>query len=161
MIPSLERVKEYFETLPFPLEVKLFDESTSTAPLAAQALGVEVGQIAKTLVFKHKSNSEDNTKGIIVVTSGDVRVDSKKLKNIVGSKTKFANGQEAQAITGYLPGGVCPFALPKCVPVYIDESMKRFPVVYAAGGTPNSAVPITFEQLLAVTGGQECDVCIL
>lgn len=161
MTPPLERVKEYFKNLPFRLEVKLFDENTSTAPLAAQALGVEVGQIAKTLLFKPKANSEDNKKGVIVVTSGDVKVDTKKLKELVGFKTKFANGDEAQAITGYPPGGVCPFALPRDIPVYIDESMKRFPVVYAAGGTANSAVPITFEQLLSSTDGQACNVCSL
>lgn len=155
----LERVKEFFSTLPFLLEVILLDENTSTSPLAAQALGVEVGQIAKTLVFTQKGMSEE-TKPVLVVTSGDVRVDLKKLRELTGYKLKFAHGEEAEAITGYPPGGVCPFGVPSGIDVYIDVSMTRFPVVYAAGGTANSAVPVTVAQLLEVTGGKLCDICI-
>lgn len=157
----LERVKAHFARLPFPLEIILFEQSTSTSVLAAQALGVEVGQIAKTLVFKGKEKEDGKAPCVIVVTSGDVRVDSKRLKELVGFKPKFADGDEALAITGYPPGGVCPFGLPDDLPVYIDVSMNRFPVVYAAAGTANSAVPVTVEQLLAATGGQLCDVCYL
>jgi len=157
----LERVKHFLNTLPFPLKIILFDECTRTSVLAAQALGVEVGQIAKTLVFKGKNNGDETTQGVIVVTSGDVKVDTKKLKQLVGFRTRFADGDEALALTGFPPGGVCPFGLPKELPVYIDLSMKRFPVVYAAAGTDNSAVPVTVDQLLAATGGALCDVCCL
>lgn len=155
----LERVQAHFERLPFPLEIILFEQSTSTSALAAQALGVEVGQIAKTLVFKGKEKEDGEVPSVIVVTSGDVKVDSKKLKELAGFKPKFADGDEALAITGYPPGGVCPFGLPLKIPVFIDVSMSRFPVVYAAAGTANSAVPVTVEQLLAATGGRLCDVC--
>lgn len=155
----LERVKEFFSTLPFHLEVILLDENTSTSPLAAQALGVEVGQIAKTLVFTGRGNNGE-VRPVLVVTSGDVRVDLKKLRELTGFKPRFAQGEEAEAITGFPPGGVCPFAVPGDITVLIDVSMTRFPVVYAAGGTPNSAVPVTVEQLLRVTGGQLCDICI-
>lgn len=155
----LERVKEFFSTLPFPLEVILLDESTSTSPLAAQALGVEVGQIAKTLVFTQKGNNGE-VRPLLVVTSGDVRVDLKKLRDLTGFKPRFAHGEEAEAITGFPPGGVCPFGVPNEIDVYVDVSMTRFPVVYAAGGTANSAVPVTVEQLLEVTGGKMCDICL-
>lgn len=155
----LERVKKFFATLPFPLEVILLDESTSTSTLAAQALGVEVGQIAKTLVFTEK-NQEETGNHALVVTSGDVRVDIKKLRELTGFKPRFATGEEAEAITGFPPGGVCPFGIPGDLPVFIDVSMTRFPVVYAAGGTSNSAVPVTVEQLLKITGGKLCDICI-
>lgn len=154
MTKELERVKEHFRTLPFHLEIILFEEDTSTSVLAAQALGVEVGQIAKTLVFQGKDGQ-----AVVVVTSGDVKVDQKKLRDVVGYKPKLANGQAVLEITGYPPGGVCPFGLDKELPVLIDVSMKRFPVVYAAAGTPNSAVPITVPQLLASTNGSLCDVC--
>lgn len=155
----LERVKEYIGQLPFPLEIILFEQKTSTSDLAAKALGVEVGQIAKTLVFRGKENGASAPPSVVVVTSGDVRVDTKKLKEIVGFKPKFADGEEALAITGFPPGGVCPFGLPPEIPVLIDESMARFPLVYAAAGTDNSAVPVTVEQLLAATGGRLCRVC--
>lgn len=157
----LERVKLHFQQLPFSLEIILFEQSTSTSVLAAQALGVEVGQIAKTLVFKGKVNENGEIPSIVIVTSGDVRVDTKRLKELVGFKPSFANGDEALAITGYPPGGVCPFGLPTKIAVFIDLSMSRFPVVYAAAGTANSAVPVTMEQLLVATGGRLCDVCNL
>ncbi len=152
----LERVEKYFQTLSFSLEIILFDESTRTSQLAAQALGVEVGQIAKTLVFVEKKNE----KAVIIVTSGDVKVDTKKLKQAVGCKMRFADGEEVLSLTGYPPGGVCPFALPKGLNIMIDESMRRFPIVYAAAGTDNSAVPVTVDQLLELTGGESCDVCV-
>lgn len=156
----LERVRKFIASLPFPLEIILFHQCTSTSSLAAQALDVEVGQIAKTLVFKGRENGETSSeKNLVIVTSGDVKVDTKKLKVLVGYKPRFANGEEALALTGYPPGGVCPFGLPSDLPVLIDISMNRFPVVYAAAGTDNSAVPITVEQLLEATGGKLCDVC--
>lgn len=150
----LDRVREFFAQIPLPPEIMLLDQDTSTSALAAQALGVEVGQIAKTLVFTGKEGQ-----AIVVVTCGDVKVDTKKLKKLVGFKPKFASGEEAEALTGFPPGGVCPFALLKPLPIFLDVSMKRFPVVYAAAGTPNSAVPIDFSGLVALTDGQVCDVC--
>lgn len=156
----LEIVQEFIKTLPFPLEVILLDESTRTSALAAQALGVEVGQIAKTLVFVDKKDGDDSSQVVIVVTSGDVKVDTKKLKQHTGIKPRFATGEEAEKYTGFPPGGVCPFGLPDNIPIYIDISMQRFPKVYAAGGTANSAVPVTVQQLLEATGGRLCDVCI-
>lgn len=150
----LERVKEFFAQISLPPEIIILDEDTSTSALAAQALGVEVGQIAKTLVFTGKEGQ-----GVLVVTSGDVKVDTQKLKKVVGFKPKFASGEEAKALTGFSPGGVCPFALEKPLPILIDVSMERFPVVYAAAGTPNSAVPVDVSGLLEITGGQLCDVC--
>lgn len=160
MLP-LEKVKRFMEDLSFSLEIILFDdENTSTSPLAAKALGVEVGQIAKSLVFQGKKKDSPDPVGILVVTSGDVKVDIKRLKDLVGFKLRFANGDEAYSLTGFPPGGVCPFALPAEISVYIDSSLNRFSVVYAAAGTANSAVPITVEQLLMATEGQMCDVCV-
>ncbi len=157
----LEKVKDYFQTLSFPLEIILFDQSTSTSQLAAEALGVEVGQIAKTLVFISKKKEGEEQKSAVVVTSGDVRVNTKKLKALVGYKPKFASGDEALELTGFPPGGVCPFGLPEDIPVYIDKTLERFDVVYAAAGTANSAVPITVPQLVEATQGELCCACDL
>ena len=150
----LDRVKEFLAKISSPPEIIIFEQDTSTSALAAQALGVEVGQIAKSLVFTGK-----NGEAVMVVTCGDVKVDTKKLKNLVGFKPKFATGAEVEALTGFSPGGVCPFALLTDLPIYLDVSMKRYAVVYAAAGTHNTAVPLEFHRLLAITGGQSCDVC--
>lgn len=157
----LKKVQEYFQTLPFTLDIILFKESTSTSQLAAEALGVKVGQIAKTLVFISKKKEGESLKSAVVVTSGDVRVNTKKLKELVGYKPKFASGEEALDLTGFPPGGVCPFGLPRDIPVYIDKTLERFDVVYAAAGTPNSAVPITVPQLVTATSGELCSACDL
>jgi len=75
----------------------------------------------------------------------------------VTGKVKLPDAETIREATDFPPGGVCPFALKQPVPVLIDVSMKRFPVVYIAAGTPNSAVPVTVEQLLEITGGELCE----
>ena len=147
---TLAKVRRFLE--PHGLQVMELDESTHTAPLAAKALGVEVGQIAKTLAFVGK------TKAVLVVTSGDTRIDNKALRDIVGEMMRMASPVETLELTGYAPGGVCPFGVPEGLPILIDLSMERFPEVYVAAGTPNSAVPMSVEELLAITGGQPCRV---
>ena len=136
----------------FNLGLKIIDtpENTATAELAAAALGTEVGQIAKSLLFR--AGSEEYA---LVVTAGDVKVKSGKLKAVVGSKPRMAGADEVQAVTGYSIGGVCPFALPapSKIKILLDESLARFPVVYAAAGSDHSAVGVTLEQLQKITGG--------
>jgi len=134
--------------MPEKLQVIEFDVSTHTSELAAQALGVEVGQIAKSLVFLCGDTP------VLVVTSGDVKVDQKKLKALTGGKVKFAPQEAVEEITGFPPGGVCPVALKNPVRIFIDQSLNRFPVVYAAAGSAASALPLTVEQLLKITGGE-------
>ncbi|MHB1044167.1 MAG: YbaK/EbsC family protein [Eubacteriales bacterium] len=129
------------------------EESTRTCELAAAALGVEVGQIAKTLVFLA------GDRPALVVASGDRKVNSSKLKKLLGgSKVRLADPETVLKTTGYPVGGVCPVALPEDLPVFLDESMRRFPVVFAAAGTPNSMLPLNMEQLEIVTGGEWADV---
>lgn len=154
MMEAIERVKRYLDNLPFPVQVIEFAANTHTAELAAEAVGVEVGQIAKTLLFVGKEAGQ----AVLVVTSGDKKVDAKKLKKQVGYKAKFADNEQVQALTGFKPGGVCPFALPQEIPVLLDTSMERFPIVYAAAGSPHSAVPVTLEQLQQITKGEMCDL---
>lgn len=151
---TLNRVKEYIKTLPFDLKVIEFEEgSTKTAQMAADQLGVEVGQIAKSILF---TTSEEP---ILVVTSGDVKVNTSKFKKKAGSKPKIAKFEQCEEVTGFKPGGVCPFGLKNKIKIFVDNSMERFPVVYAAAGTANTAVPVTVEQLLSITGGELVDIC--
>jgi len=148
---EIERVRQYLEGKNPSLQIIELEENTSTAPLAAQALGLEVGQIAKSILFKTKNDNY-----LMVVSAGDVRLDSKAIKDTVGQRVRMANPDEVLAVTGFQIGGVCPFALPGPLPIYLDESLLRYDRVYAAAGTPNTALPITFQELLEITGGQAC-----
>ena len=151
---TIERVKEFIKGQAINLDVIEFPEgATKTCELAAQALGVEPAQIAKTLLFIGKKTN------VLVVTCGDEKVDGKKLKARFGDKFRFAKPDEVEEITGFPPGGVCPFALKTQVPIVIDKSLERFPVVYAAAGNSGSAVPITANQLLEITKGEYLSVC--
>ncbi|AOY78370.1 YbaK/EbsC family protein [Clostridium formicaceticum] len=150
----LQRVKDYIEALPIELKVIEFEEgSTKTAQMAADQLGVTVGKIAKSILFLAQGQPT------LVVTSGDVKVHTNALKKILGAKPKMAKAEECIELTGFPPGGVCPFALKAPIKILIDKSMERFDVVYAAAGTANTAVPITVEELLIITQGELVDIC--
>ncbi len=151
---SIERVRVYLQDHNPRLSIIEFEVDTSTAPLAAQALGREVGQIAKSILLKSKDNQF-----VMVVTAGDARIDNKAIKNLVGSRMRMATGEEVFEITGFNIGGVCPFALKQDIPIYLDESLKRYQVVYAAAGGSNTALPITYQELLDITNGCPCNVC--
>jgi len=152
-VPTIEDVKQYLRER--GIEVWEFEEPTPTSETAARAVGCSVGEIAKSILFIIGGTP------VVVVTSGDVRVKGSKLKQAVGftGKARLPEAEEVAAHTGYAPGGVCPFLLPAGLKVVVDRSMRRFPKVYAAAGNEHSAVPITVEQLLEITGGAEVAVC--
>ncbi|MEN6461672.1 MAG: YbaK/EbsC family protein [Syntrophomonas sp.] len=150
---EIERVNAYLNERNPNLKIIILDDDTSTAPLAAAALGTEVGQIAKSILFKTK-----NEDYLMIVSAGDVRLDNKAIKNLTGARVRMANAGEVFEVTGFNVGGVCPFALKNPVSVYLDESLKRYDVVYAAAGTGNTALPITYDELQEITNGQPCDV---
>ena len=128
--------------------------STPTAEMAAEKIGCEVGQIAKSMLFKGKDGLFR-----LIVCSGDKRVDNKKLKAALGVKARFATPEETETQTGFRPGGVCPFGINN-LPVLIDESLFRFDVIYPAAGNDASGVPVSFSDLQTLTGAQSCDVMI-
>ena len=153
---DIERVQAYVQQRMPHLQVIEFQQDTSTSALAAAALDTEVGQIAKSMLFKAKTGQY-----FLVVSAGDVRMDTKALRDLIGSKVRMANAEEVVEITGFPVGGVCPFDLRVEVPIYLDDSLKRYDVVYTAAGTPISALPITYEELMEITGGRPCNVSIL
>jgi prolyl-tRNA editing enzyme YbaK/EbsC (Cys-tRNA(Pro) deacylase) len=155
-VRDIERVQAYVQQRMPHLQVIEFQQDTSTSALAAAALDTEVGQIAKSMLFKAKTGQY-----FLVVSAGDVRMDTKALRDLIGSKVRMANAEEVVEITGFPVGGVCPFDLRVEVPIYLDDSLKRYDVVYTAAGTPNSALPITYEELMEITGGRPCNVSIL
>lgn len=126
--------------------------STPTSEMAARQIGCEVGQIAKSMLFKGKD-------GVfrLVVCSGDLRVDNRKLKQTFGVKARFANPEETEAITGFRPGGVSPFGL-NGLSIFIDTSLQRFEIIYPAAGNDASGVPLSFTRLQQITNASVCDV---
>jgi prolyl-tRNA editing enzyme YbaK/EbsC (Cys-tRNA(Pro) deacylase) len=150
----LTKVKKSISDLPFILKIFEFEEgSTKTSEMAAEQLGVEAAQIAKSMLFIC------GDKPILVVTCGDMKVKQGRLKRIAGVKPRFASYDECKKITGYEPGGMCPFALKKEIEVLLDKSIERFDKVYAAAGTANTAVPLDIEQLSYITKGKIVEVC--
>lgn len=153
MVSAIEKVQSYLDQYNLGLKIIVPEEDTSTCELAAAALGVEVGQIAKTLVFLADGQP------VLVVASGDRKINSGKLKRLLhASKVRMADPATVLEVTGYPVGGVCPLALPNKLPILLESTMQRFEVVYAAAGTPNSALPVTMRQLELITGGNWADL---
>jgi len=154
MTTALDRVKRALE--PYPdLQIILFAESTHTSELAAAAVGVEVAQIAKTLMFLADGNP------VLVVACGDRKIDTKKLGKAVGAKkVRFADADSVLAYTGFAPGGVCPFGLDGSITICLDQSLYDYDVVYAAAGTANSALPVAPERLREILTARVIDVAL-
>ena len=138
---SIEKVRAYLEPLGIADRIREFDVSSATVELAAVAVGVEPARITKSMGFKV------DDKAIIVATAGDQKVNSGKFKAQFGVKAKMLTFDEAHTMIGHDPGGVCPFALPEDVKVYLDVSMKRFATVFPAAGSSNSAIEMTCDEL--------------
>ena len=134
-------MRAYFKGFGIEDRVREFSVSSATVELAAQAVGVEGARIAKSLSFK----VED--KPIIIVTAGDAKVDNGKYKAQFHTKAKMLTHEEAHTLIGHDVGGVCSFALPEDVKVYLDVSLKRFGTVFPAAGSGNSAIELTCEEL--------------
>ncbi len=143
MAENVERVKKYLADFGLAEKVRAFnDVSTATVPLAALAIGCEEAQIAKSLSFYGKADQ-----AIIIVATGDAKVDNGKFKKQFETKPKMLKGEDVERLTSYPIGGVCPFALPLEAEVYLDVSMKRFSMMYPAAGNAASAVDLTLEEL--------------
>lgn len=153
---SIDRVKAYFRELGVEDKVQELEESSATVELAAQALGVEPGRIAKTLSFMVDGSP------ILIVAAGDVKIDNAKYKKFFGAKAKLLTPDEAVTLIGHAVGGVCPFAVNEGVTVYLDESLKKFVTVFPACGSSNSAIELTMEELEKYSLYKEwVDVCKL
>ncbi len=125
--------------------------STPTAVLAAEKLGVEVGNIAKSLLFVAKDG-----RYFMVVCPGDRKVNNSKLKAAIGIKTRMADAEQTRAATGFQAGGVCPFGV-EGIEILLDTSLQNYATIYPAAGTDSSGVPMSFEELRRITGGRICD----
>ena len=131
---SIQRVRAYFEQWDMAV-------SSATVELAAVAVGVEGARIAKSLSFKVEERP------VVVVAAGDAKVDNGKYKAQFHTKAKMLTHEEAHDLIGHDVGGVCPFALPEDVKVYLDVSLRRFETVFPAAGSSSSAIELTCEEL--------------
>ena len=138
---SIQKVRTYFDALGIADRIREFSVSSATVELAAVAVGVEGARIAKSLSFKVDDQP------IIIVVAGDAKVDNSAYKKQFHTKAKMLTHEEAHDLIGHDVGGVCPFALPENVRVYLDVSLQRFETVFPAAGSSNSAIELTCAEL--------------
>lgn len=150
---SLDSVRAFFASKNLDIPIIELEVSTATVALAAEAHGVEQSRIAKTLVFRLASGQV-----LLVVASGDARINHKKFKAELG-KGKMLGLDEVVQLTGHPVGGVCPFGLPQPLPIYLDASLRKHDEVLPAAGAVHSAVRLSPDLLAEVTGGRWVDVC--
>ena len=143
---SLEKAKQYLETKGYADHIIELEASSATVQLAAEALGVEPGMIAKTMSFLVDGVP------ILILTEGTARIDNRKYKDQFHVKAKMIPADAVEAYIGHAPGGVCPFGINEGIKVYLDESLKCFETVYPAAGNDHSAVRLTIPELEAVSG---------
>ena len=154
IIVSIEKVREFFKKYNMDNRIREFDVSSATVQLAASALNCEPARIAKTLSFLAGGQA------ILVVAAGDTKIDNRKFKECFGTKAKMLSPDETIEMIGHAVGGVCPFAIHKGVPVYLDVSLKRFDTVFPACGSDNSAIEMTIKELEEYSGCLKwVDVC--
>ena len=151
---SLVKAKEYLKKFGLDKNVIEFSESTATVREAAEAFQCEDAQIAKTMAFLV------NDEPILIVASGDKKIDNQKFKQTFHTKAKMIPFDELDSLVGHAAGGVCPFGIHDGVKVYLDVSLKEFDTVYPACGTSNSAVKLTMPELEEASNYVEyVDVC--
>ena len=152
---SLERAKAHLERFGLADRIQLFDVSSATVELAAQAVGCEPARIAKTLSFLHEDGA------VLIVCAGDAKIDNSKFKAQFHHKATMLTPEQVLAFTGDIIGGVCPFAIEHPdVTTYLDISLKRFDIVYPAAGSANSAVELSLPELEECSGRAGwIDVC--
>ena len=148
-----QRVVRELQALGHPHAPRMLDDAARTAQQAADALGIHVGQIAKSIVFRRKADDV----AVLVVTSGDRRVDEKKVDALVG-KTGRADAQFVKAKTGFSIGGVSPFAHATPPVTLIDRELFRFDEIWAAAGHPHAVVKLAPRDLERFTGAPVADV---
>jgi prolyl-tRNA editing enzyme YbaK/EbsC (Cys-tRNA(Pro) deacylase) len=150
---GVQRVARLLQDKGHPHAPQMLDDACRTAQQAADALGIELGQIAKSIVFRRKS---DDT-AVLVVTSGDRRVDEKKVEALVG-KLGRADADFVKSTTGFSIGGVSPFAHATPPLMLIDRELFRFEDVWAAAGHPHAVVRLRPHDLEGLTGAPVAEV---
>jgi prolyl-tRNA editing enzyme YbaK/EbsC (Cys-tRNA(Pro) deacylase) len=136
-------------------DIAIIDQgaSTTTVSEAALALGVQPGQIAKTLAIRLGEEV------VLIVARGDARLDNRKTKAAFGTRPRMLGAEETEALTGHPVGGVCPFGLATPLPVYCDISLRDFAEIFPAAGSRTSSLRITPERLATLVDARWIDIC--
>jgi prolyl-tRNA editing enzyme YbaK/EbsC (Cys-tRNA(Pro) deacylase) len=151
---SVEQVREYLKHWNRDKDLVEMDVSTATVLEAANALKVIPARIAKSISLKQGDAAA------VIVVAGDMKLDNRKYKDRFGIKAKMLDPEEAIRFTGHAVGGVCPFALPDGVAIYLDSSLKRFDTVFPACGSSNSVIELTLDELNEYSRNKDwVDVC--
>ena len=148
--PSARKVQEALRILGVTCEVREMDKTTRSAQDAARAVGCEVGQIAKSLVFKGATTRQ----AVLVITSGSNRVDEKKLSERIGEPVLKADADFVRQQTGFAIGGVPPVGHAQPIAVFIDEDLLTYSEIWAAAGTPQAVFRLTPQELQKITSGR-------
>ena len=150
---GVQRVSRLLQEAGHPYSPRMLDDACRTAQQAADALGIGVGQIAKSIIFRRKSDDA----AVLVITSGDKRVDEKKVDALVG-KTGRADAEFVKARTGFTIGGVSPVAHATPPVALIDRELFRFDEIWAAAGHPHGVFKLRPQDLERLTGAPVADV---
>lgn len=151
---SLLKAKEYLQKHGLENRIMEFDVSSATVSEAARVINCKEEEIAKTLSFIV------DDKPILIVVAGDCKIDNSKFKAEFQTKAKMISFDNVEELIGHAVGGVCPFGINENVDVYLDNSLKRFKIVYPACGSSNSAVKLTLDELKKISNYKKwVDVC--
>ena len=146
---AFDKAKKYLDEKGFGDRVMTFDVSSATVELAAVAVGTEPEKICKSLTFKVDG------KPVMILFAGDAKVSNSKFKARFKTKATMLSREEVSEFIGHDVGGVCPFGINEGVDVFMDESLRRFDVVYPACGDAASAVKLTVEELNSLSAASE------
>ena len=150
---SVIKVREALALLDAHGQVRALDDSARTAKEAAAALGIEVGQIASSLIFLADGEP------VLVIASGGHRVDTTKLAAVLGvNEITKANADDVRAATGFAIGGVAPVGHPHPLRTVVDIALSRYDEVWAAGGHPHYVFPTSYDELLRITAGEAAEI---
>src|SRR5512139_1539377 len=147
---SAQKVQEVLKTLGLELRVVELQETTRTSADAARAIGCEVGQIAKSLIFR----GQKTQRPILVIASGSNRVNEKRVGELISEPLGKADADFVRQKTGFVIGGVPPVGHAEKLEVFIDEDLLQYGEIWAAAGTPNAVFRLTPSDLVRMTEGQ-------
>jgi prolyl-tRNA editing enzyme YbaK/EbsC (Cys-tRNA(Pro) deacylase) len=152
--PSAQRVQGALASHGLESQVIELEVAARTSQQAADALGVQVGQIAKSLIFRAAGSG----RAVLVIAAGDRRVTEARIEAVLGERLERASPEFVREHTGFAIGGVAPLGHPRPLVAFVDASLRRFELLWAAGGTPHCVFPIRPDELLRIAGGVELEV---
>ena len=152
--PSAQKVQDALAAAGFAHQIVEFTQTTRSSAEAAAAIGCEVGDIAKSILFR----AADSGQPVMVIASGTNRIDERKVASLLGEKLKKADPDFVRGATGYAIGGVPPLGHASKIRIFLDQDLRKRPRIWAAAGTPNAVFPLSFDDLIRMTAGEPGDI---